>query len=82
MPDIQITFNVPQEIQTVGQCLVTLVTAVKAKQPILQIAESDLAQLVAAVEALSAIPADIKAEPANSVMYAGFLGGQVVAALL
>jgi hypothetical protein len=82
MADQQVSFNAPSEFVALAGALVTFIQSLKAGQSFVSAGANALPQLESALVNVGSMGADFKAEPGNVAMLAGYMGGQIVSALL
>lgn len=76
---VQETVSIPKESKEVKDCIVDVVTKMKAGVPLVQLVVAELPALEKAVAGFSALPEELKAK--EEAVLAGLLAGQLIAAL-
>lgn len=81
MSDVQLTVNVPKELNDVRVALVQLIKDVRAGHSPAQIM-GNLGLFLAAIDGIGKIPEEIKTELVQSLQLAGLFAADVMGALL
>lgn len=79
MNTVKIEREVPKEMKEVGDLLIGLIGAIKAKKSITQIASEQMPALILAVEGFDKLSEEVKSAQAKA--YYGILAGDIAASL-